>query len=87
MAESGTERSAGAPDAIASMIAGAPVAWRPSPEQAAASRLGRLMAAQGITAYGSPSPESPIEADPFERGLHTLREMLSSTLWYLGLRG
>ena len=50
-------------------------------------RVKLMFAAQGITAYGSPSPESPIEADPFERGLHTLREMLSSTLWYLGLRG
>ena len=46
-----------------------------------------MFAARGITAYGSPAPASPIEADPFERALYTFREMMSSTLWYLGYRG
>lgn len=50
-------------------------------------RLKLMLAAQGIAAYGSPAPDSPIEADPFQRTLHTCREMVSSTLWYLGYRG
>lgn len=50
-------------------------------------RVKRMLEAQGFTAYGSPAPDSPIEADPFARTLYTLREMLSSTLWYLGYKG
>ncbi len=50
-------------------------------------RLKLMLAAQGIAAYGSPAPESPIEIDPFQRTVHSLREMLLSTLWYLGWRG
>jgi hypothetical protein len=46
-----------------------------------------MFAAQGITAYGSPAPDSPIEADSFQRATHSLREMLLSSLWYVGLRG
>jgi uncharacterized SAM-binding protein YcdF (DUF218 family) len=49
-------------------------------------RLKRMFASRGITAYGSPAPDSPIEAQPFERFLHTFREMVSSTAWYLGIR-
>ncbi len=50
-------------------------------------RVKLMFRAQGIAAYGSPAPDSPIEADPFDRTLYSLREMLSSTLWYLGYRG
>ena len=49
-------------------------------------RVKLLLRAEGIAAYGSPSPDSPIEADPFQRAIHSLREMLASTLWYLGYR-
>lgn len=41
----------------------------------------------GIQAYGSPVPNSSIEADPYLRRLYSLREMLSLDLWYLHLRG
>ncbi len=50
-------------------------------------RIKLMFAALGITVYGSPAPQSPIEADPFQRALYSLREMLLSTLWYLGYRG
>ena len=50
-------------------------------------RVKRMLRAQGFTVYGSPAPDSPIEADPFARALYTLREVLSSTLWYVGYRG
>lgn len=50
-------------------------------------RVTRMFEAQGITAYGSPAPDSPIEADSLDRTLYTLREMLLSTLWHLGYRG
>jgi uncharacterized SAM-binding protein YcdF (DUF218 family) len=50
-------------------------------------RVKLMFAARGISAYGSPAPDSPIEADPVERTLYTCREMVSSTLWYLGYRG
>ncbi len=50
-------------------------------------RIKLMFAASGITAYGSPAPQSPIEADPFQRALHSFREMLISTLWYVGYRG
>ncbi len=50
-------------------------------------RVKRLFASQGIVAYGSPAPDSPIEADHFQRAIYSLREMLVSTLWYLGFRG
>lgn len=49
-------------------------------------RIKRLLAAQGITAYGSPDPASPIESDPVERSVYSLREMLIVTLWRLGIR-
>jgi uncharacterized SAM-binding protein YcdF (DUF218 family) len=41
----------------------------------------------GITAYGSPAPASPIEAARFDRTIHSLRETLSTSLWYLGFKG
>jgi uncharacterized SAM-binding protein YcdF (DUF218 family) len=50
-------------------------------------RIKLMLRARGITAYGSPAPESPIEADPFDRAQHSVREMLITTLWYLGYRG
>ena len=40
----------------------------------------------GITAYGSPAPDSPIEANPFLRTLYSLREMAVATLWHLHIR-
>ncbi len=50
-------------------------------------RIKLMFSSQGINAYGSPAPASPIESDPFQRAFHSLREMLLSTLWYLGFRG
>lgn len=49
-------------------------------------RIKLLFRSQGITAYGSPAPASPIEADPAERTLHSLRETAVVSLWYLGIR-
>jgi uncharacterized SAM-binding protein YcdF (DUF218 family) len=49
-------------------------------------RVKLMFSSQGISAYGSPAPDSPIEADPTLRPLHSLREALISTLWYLGVR-
>lgn len=40
----------------------------------------------GIAAYGSPAPDSPIENDPTMRTFYTLREMLLTTLWHVGLK-
>jgi len=50
-------------------------------------RVKLMFSSQGITAYGSPAPASPIEADPTMRPLHSLRETLINTLWYVGIRG
>jgi uncharacterized SAM-binding protein YcdF (DUF218 family) len=49
-------------------------------------RIKLMFRALGITAYGSPAPASPIEGDPTLRRLYSLREMLDTTFWYLGLR-
>jgi uncharacterized SAM-binding protein YcdF (DUF218 family) len=49
-------------------------------------RIKRMLRAMGITAYGSPAPDSPIEAEPWDRTLYSLREMVSTTLWYIGYR-
>lgn len=49
-------------------------------------RIKLMFRSVGITAYGSPAPESPIEADSFQRSMHSLREMLIVTLWRLGIR-
>jgi hypothetical protein len=45
-----------------------------------------MFRALGITAYGSPAPDSPIEDDPTLRTLYSLREMGVTTLWRLGLK-
>ncbi len=49
-------------------------------------RVKLMFSSFGITAYASPAPASPIEAEPFARALYSLREMLIVTLWHLGLR-
>ncbi len=49
-------------------------------------RIKLMFAALGITTYGSPAPESPIEDDPTLRTLYSLREMVVSSLWHVGLR-
>ena len=49
-------------------------------------RIKLMFRAAGITAYGSPAPASPIEAQPWDRTIYSLREMVSSTLWTLGYR-
>jgi uncharacterized SAM-binding protein YcdF (DUF218 family) len=50
-------------------------------------RIRLMLAAEGITAFPSPAPLSPLEADPFQRTLHSLREALICGLWYLHIRG
>jgi acetyl-CoA synthetase len=65
MAEDTTRETAGGPNAAASAIARAPVAWRPTPEQAAASRLGRFMAAEGIASYEALLARSTAEPEWF----------------------
>jgi uncharacterized SAM-binding protein YcdF (DUF218 family) len=47
-------------------------------------RIKRLFASFGITAYTSPAPASPIEAEPYARALYSLRELLILNLWHLG---
>ena len=49
-------------------------------------RIKLMFRALGITAYGSPAPDSPIEDDPTLRTLYSLREMVNTTLWHLGLK-
>ena len=49
-------------------------------------RIKLMFGSDGIVAYGSPAPDSPIEADPVERTLHSLRETAIVSLWYLGIR-
>jgi uncharacterized SAM-binding protein YcdF (DUF218 family) len=50
-------------------------------------RVKVIFAHEGITVFTSPDPDSPIENDPVQQVLHTCREMLSSSLWYLGYHG
>jgi uncharacterized SAM-binding protein YcdF (DUF218 family) len=50
-------------------------------------RIKRMLGQRGIDVYASPDPGSPIEADPWDRTLHTLREVISTTAWYLGYKG
>ena len=50
-------------------------------------RIKLMFRSLGITAYGSPAPGSPIEADSYLRTLHSLREMVITTFWYVGFRG
>ncbi len=47
-------------------------------------RVKLLFSSFGITAYASPAPASPIEAEPFARALFSLRELLIINLWHLG---
>jgi uncharacterized SAM-binding protein YcdF (DUF218 family) len=49
-------------------------------------RIKLMFRALGITAYGSPAPDSPIEDNPTLRTLYSLREMVVTTLWHLGLK-
>lgn len=49
-------------------------------------RVKLMFRAQGIQASASPAPDSPIEADSFQRASHSLRELISVTLWHLGFR-
>ena len=49
-------------------------------------RVKRMLEQRGIEVYASPDPDSPIEADPWDRTLHTLREVVSTTAWYLGYK-
>ncbi|MGH9451264.1 MAG: YdcF family protein [Terriglobia bacterium] len=46
-------------------------------------RVKVLFRSDGITAYGSPVPNSSIEADPYLRVVYSLREMISLSLWRL----
>ncbi len=50
-------------------------------------RIKKMFSARGITAYGSPDPESPIEADAFDRTLFSLRELLVTSLTFFGYKG
>lgn len=50
-------------------------------------RIKVFFRAAGVMAYGSPAPASPIEAVPFDRALHSWREALITSLWYLGYKG
>ena len=49
-------------------------------------RIKLMFRTMGITAYASPAPESPIEDDPTMRTLYSLREMVDTTAWRLGLK-
>ena len=49
-------------------------------------RIKLMFHALGITAYASPAPDSPIEDDATLRTLYSLREMVDTTAWHLGLR-
>ncbi len=49
-------------------------------------RIKLMFRARGITAYASPDTDSPIEDDPTLRTLYTMREMVVTTLWHLGLK-
>ncbi len=49
-------------------------------------RIKLMFRAVGITALGSPAPDSPIEDDPTLRTLYSLREMVDTTVWHLGLK-
>ena len=49
-------------------------------------RIKLMFRSLGITAYASPAPDSPIEADSYLRTLHSLHEMVITTLWHVGFR-
>jgi uncharacterized SAM-binding protein YcdF (DUF218 family) len=50
-------------------------------------RVKLMFKAVGITAYGSPAPDSPIEATAFDRVFYSWREALLTSLWYVGFKG
>lgn len=50
-------------------------------------RIKLMLRAHGLETYASPVPDSPIESDPWDRTVHSLREALITTAWYLGYRG
>jgi len=50
-------------------------------------RVKLMFKAEGISAFGSPAPESPIEATAFDRAVHSWREVLLVNLWRLGYKG
>lgn len=49
-------------------------------------RIKLMFRDMGITTYASPAPDSPIEDDPTERTLYSLREMVDATAWKLGIK-
>ena len=49
-------------------------------------RIKLMFRSLGITAYASPAPNSPIEADSYLRTFYSLREMVDTTLWHVGIR-
>jgi uncharacterized SAM-binding protein YcdF (DUF218 family) len=49
-------------------------------------RIKLMFRSLGITAYASPAPDSPIEADSHLRTLYSLREIVNTTLWYVRIR-
>jgi len=49
-------------------------------------RIKLMFRSLGITAYASADPDSPIEADSYQRTLYSLREMGLTSLWYGGVR-
>ncbi|MGO8731889.1 MAG: YdcF family protein [Terriglobia bacterium] len=49
-------------------------------------RIKLMFRSLGITAYASPAPDSPIEADSTLRALYSLREAVDTTLWHVGFR-
>ena len=49
-------------------------------------RIKLMFRSLGITAYASPAPDSPIEADSYLSTLYSLREMAYTSLWYIGIR-
>jgi len=49
-------------------------------------RIKLMLTARGVKTYTSPAPGSPIESDSWNRTLHSVREVLSTTGWYLGYR-
>jgi uncharacterized SAM-binding protein YcdF (DUF218 family) len=49
-------------------------------------RVKLMFRSLGITAYGSPDPASPIEADSYLRIIYSLREVVVASLWHVGVR-
>src|SRR4051812_34041418 len=101
MAEQTSRETTGSPHEAASALARAPIAWRPTPEQASASRLGRFMAAHGIDDYETLLARSTAEPEwfwqavvddlglewftPYDRVLD-LRDGVPFALWFPGGR-